>query len=321
MKFKIAAVLTFSVALSGGAYANDLSNGPEGNVVIQSREVDGLTEFVSGAGRPIELEIKIKLPREAGPDSRVPAFVILHGGGGTDDAREETLADFLQENGVAGVVVDTFGSRGIRGRDFYDMWSRAFVADQSADAIAALEALQTHPSIDPSRIFVVGASMGAWTAMVLHSTGTQGFAGYVGLYGPCTWAAPVAASDTPILLLQGGSDSSISVNQCSSYIDAIKSAGGSAELGVYPNAAHTFIHKGLPSGTLEGFDLTGGNCEWSISADGTVTGNRSGNRATTDRAFINDIFQACAKKGGLTYNYDREAQQDAFQRILNMAKK
>ena len=108
--------------------------------------------------------------------------------------------------------------------------------------------------------------MGAWTAMVLHSTGTQGFAGYVGLYGPCTWAAPLAASDTPILLLQGGSDSSISVNQCSSYIDAIKSAGGSAELVVYPNAAHTFIHKGLPSGT-RGVTVNGPSRQMALSLE------------------------------------------------------
>lgn len=321
MRSLSAATILATVFISGIAVANDLSSGPDGSVEIMSREVDGLPQLVQGTGSQIELEVEIKLPSSASAANPVPAVIILHGGSGVDDAREEALAEFLEDNGIAGVIVDSFGSRSISGRNFLVMWSRAFVADQAADAMATLAALRTHPMIDPNRIAVAGMSMGAWTVMVLHSTGAEGFSGMAGLYGPCTWAAPSAAIATPILLLQGGSDSSIDIDQCQAYSDAINAGGGSAELVIYPNAAHTFIHEGLPSGSVSGFDLAGGHCEWSIAPDGSVSGLRSGNTATTDAGFIDDIFLSCAEKGGLTYNFDRGARDDAFQRIVSLARR
>jgi dienelactone hydrolase len=62
-------------------------------------------------GRPIQITATIYWPAKQGV---VPALVIHHGSGGISDDREGRYAREMVAMGVAGVVIDSFGPRGVR---------------------------------------------------------------------------------------------------------------------------------------------------------------------------------------------------------------
>jgi dienelactone hydrolase len=112
-------------------------------------------------GQPVQVTAVVTWPARQGP---VPALVIHHGSGGVSDAREGRYAREAAAMGVAGVVIDSFGPRGVR----------STVQDQSAvtsqdfnlDALAALKALGASPRVDRSRIGIVGFSKGGTSALM-----------------------------------------------------------------------------------------------------------------------------------------------------------
>ncbi|HKU94444.1 MAG TPA: dienelactone hydrolase family protein [Vineibacter sp.] len=95
--------------------------------------------------------------------SPAPAMVILSSSAGIQKHRELFYADALARAGVAALVVDSFGPRGVR----------STVADQSlvsafqmeCDAHAALQWLRRDDRIDPTRIGIMGVSKGGVAAV------------------------------------------------------------------------------------------------------------------------------------------------------------
>jgi len=112
-------------------------------------------------GKPVQVTATIYWPAMPGP---VPALVIHHGSGGVSDRREGRFAREMVAMGVAAVVIDSFGPRGVT----------STVTDQSAvtgqdfnlDALAALKALGANGRIAANRIGITGFSKGGTSALM-----------------------------------------------------------------------------------------------------------------------------------------------------------
>lgn len=99
----------------------------------------------------------VRLPDGAGEHERRPAFIVLHGFGSNKNAGNVlNPCDFLGDLGYVTLRFDMRGcgeSEGERGR--------ILCLDQVEDTQSALTFLIGHPSVDPSRVAVIGSSFGA----------------------------------------------------------------------------------------------------------------------------------------------------------------
>lgn len=214
-----------------------------GPVVAQeTREGIRLTRQHRGAA--VEVTATLVLPEGTG---RVPAIVIHHGSGGVSEAREWRYARELVKLGVAALVIDSFTAREVRStvRD----QSTVTAYDMTGDAFAALARLAAHPRIDARRIGIMGFSKGGTvavqTAMARRAARAlpEGprFALHVAFYPGCSsHDYQPRTTGAPLLMLLGGADTYVGVAPCTEYADKIRSAGGSAEVKIYPSAKHGF---------------------------------------------------------------------------------
>ena len=199
-------------------------------------------------------------PRQG--QSGMPVVIFLYGGRWQSGSREQyhLLGDAFAREGVMAVVPD------------YRLAPQVSFPRWVEDAARAVR--WVHDSIgrfggDPSRIFVVGHSAGAHTAMLLaldprylRAAGVPPAAvrGYAGLSGPVatTWTDPdvqalmgprerwpgtypltYARGDAaPILLLHGGRDRTVNPANAAALAAAIRARGGCAGDKVYRRLGH-----------------------------------------------------------------------------------
>jgi dienelactone hydrolase len=183
----------------------------------------------------------LRLPEGAG---RVPAVVLLHSAGGVAPDRDLAWAALLRDAGMATLVLDSFGPRGVQG----------FAGQPSlfagvADAFAALRRLRDHPRIDPNRIAVMGFSRGGSIALaavlqtvsVRGSLGGPGFAAHVALYPGCsTQYRAAAVTGAPILLLLAGADDQAAPGPCRDYAAWLRLRGATVRVEEFAGAHHLF---------------------------------------------------------------------------------
>jgi dienelactone hydrolase len=194
-------------------------------------------------GRAIAVTGDLMLP--SGRD-KVPAMIVHHGSGGVSE-RERRYARELVKWGVAALVLDSFGARGVKStvRDQASVSS----FDMLDDAFAALKALAGHARIDASRIGILGFSKGGSVALLsAHQVraeralpGGARFALHVPVYPTCTtqYYRP-KTTGAPIYLLQGGADTYAGVAPCQDYAAALRAEGARIETVVFPGAQHGF---------------------------------------------------------------------------------
>lgn len=211
--------------------------------------------------------------------SRVPAVIIIHGGGFNgghkDQRREIDIGSTLARHGYLGMSID------------YKLWTAAATSPtwpQSLyDAKNAVRWLRRHADrlgVDADRIGVIGGSAGGLLAAMLAVTGPEdGFEPpddgepavstavrcAVDLYGPADLmayhdmrmflasreedpesyrkASPVthcSSEDAPVLILHGTADKVVPIAQSEGFAQALSAAGVEHELIVIPEAPHTF---------------------------------------------------------------------------------
>jgi acetyl esterase/lipase len=216
-------------------------------------------------------------PRELPQGTRLPAVIIIHGGGfndGDKDRRREiNIGSHLARNGYVGMSID------------YQLWSKGIQKPtwprNLQDAKTAVRWLRQNADrlgIDPERIAVIGGSAGGNLAAMLAVTGPQdgleppdgdgtptSVRCAIALYGvadlmnyhdmkmflktraedPDSYqrASPISycdRGDAPVLLIHGTGDEVVDVSQSRTFAAALAQGGVEHELIEIPDAPHTF---------------------------------------------------------------------------------
>ena len=160
-------------------------------------------------------------------DGRHSALVFLHGCGGLIhdgdlDERETSWAGELNRLGYAVLMVDSHWPRGIGSTCSLrvtnpDEWMKLMLK-REGDAYGALQFLAAQPFVESNRIGLIGWSLGGGVVLLatrsgewarLNGTGSASFRAAVAFYPAlCNddEQAPGWSNETPLLLLQGASD-------------------------------------------------------------------------------------------------------------------
>lgn len=204
----------------------------------------------TSAAKPVRLSATLHLPASSG---RVAAMVIVNSSGGVLPHREVYYARHLAQNGIAGLVIDSFGPRGVK----------STVADQTLvttwqlenDAFAALAILQKDPRIDSQRIGVMGVSKGGIASMnaamavrqAWRRTGDAAFALHVPIVPSCMeqHRSP-KTTGAPMLVMLAELDDYTPAKPCLEHAERIR-RGGHQNIRVI---VYSGAHHGWESGSL-----------------------------------------------------------------------
>ncbi len=219
------------------------AGGSDEQIGIDSVTPPGPEAFLrdDASARPVAMTATLRLPDFAG---RVPAVILLHSAGGVAADRDLAWAELLQEAGMATLVLDSFGPRGVTG---FDNQPPLFAG--VADALAVLRRLRDHPRIDRDRIAIMGFSRGGSIALVaaLQPVSDRGrldgpgFAAHVALYPGCAKQFRAASvTGAPMLLLLAGADEQAAPGPCRDHLDWLRSRGAPVRVEEFAGAHHLF---------------------------------------------------------------------------------
>jgi dienelactone hydrolase len=187
--------------------------------------------------QPAALEGELFTPRGAGP---FPAVVLLHGCAGVSP-NVAAWAQWLQGEGYAALVLDSFGGRGLR--NLCGDPRPLTGGMRSGDVFAAVARLRTMSAIDPGRIAAMGFSHGGWTALAAwHAQAAHPddrLRAVIALYPSCGTQLP-AGGAPPLLMLVGGQDDWTPPANCLKLAEAARAAGRPVSIVLYPDARHAF---------------------------------------------------------------------------------
>jgi dienelactone hydrolase len=289
----------------------------QGVIGFESFNAKSGSDFVDGGSNAIHQTVgaTLVLPENASAENKVPAMVILHGSGGAWGGRNINLAMHLADNGIAGLAIDTFTSRNLRKTDDYlERLEKAPIYTQMADALSALQALQDHPFIAVEKIGVTGFSLGAGSTLymmfepvienVLGKDGPR-FSAYAMYYGGCGVAFDdFRVEGSPLLIMMGGADESMSIPKCEEFQQRLQSMGVDVELIVYETAGH-----GWDSPEPQAFQPG-----WWVTRDCIMRWKKDGSNLEMTSGYSMDsgfgAFMAlshCAHDEGYTMGYNADA--------------
>lgn len=229
-----------------------LADGRTGAVAFWSTSPASPTPYLTGVETArVPIAATLTLPR--GGAERFPAVVLHHGSGGISAGREFAWVERLAEQGLATLLVDSFGPRGVRSTA--EDQSQVSTVAMVADSFNALALLATHPRIDPDRIAVMGFSKGGQVALYTAleafrraaGIGDRAYALHVAFYPSC--ALPYLSRETtrrPLAVFLGGLDDYTPAAQCDRYVDWFRDRGSPVEVFRYAKAGHGFDTPGAP---------------------------------------------------------------------------
>ena len=206
-------------------------------------------------------------PEGVGP---FPGVVLLHTCGGMQPHITQDWPNFLNRIGYVTLAVDSLGPRGM------SRCTRELVASHrelTRDAYGALDYLAERPFVDPTRIGVMGFSMGAITINYFagrHMTSPRGlnFKAAISLYGGCysiqlkptVRRIPMKTGDKmiPLAVIVGGNERHRVVSSCKAV-----DGKGPVRTHVLAGAYHAFDN---PNFTTIRHDLAGNPMLYSRAA-------------------------------------------------------
>ena len=188
--------------------------------------------------QPATITGDLYTPSGKGP---YPAVVLFHGCGGVSP-NVPAWAQWLQSEGYAALVVNSFQGRGLRNlcADTRPLTPTV----RAADVYAAAAKLQAMGVADGDRIAAMGFShggstvLGAWRTQSKHPD--VKLRALIALYPGCGSQRPPPPDATPLLILAGGKDDWTPAESCQTLADASREAGRPVTIVVYPDARHHF---------------------------------------------------------------------------------
>ena len=242
----------------------------------------------TAAASPVRLRALLYTPSDA--RQPMPAVVITPSSGGVRDEIEIHYASDLARAGIAALVIDSFGARGlshsVHDQSVLTSWQTA------NDAVAGLRWLAADSRFQRDRIGVMGVSKGGIVAMnaaltlYLQWTRTVDvkFAAHIAIAPFCSWVPrSVATTGAPILFMLAELDDQCPAVDCVDYAEALRRAGAVIETRVYRGAHHAWEFLG----SAPHFDKWAENysrCRVWIEDDGSETAVNDGMRIPRDGA-------------------------------------
>lgn len=173
-------------------------------------------------------------------DGPYPTVILLHGCNGVGP-NATTWAMWLQSEGYAALVLDSFTARGFK----TVCGNGRLLSDQvrAHDVFAAAARLTALGLADEKRIAAMGFSHGGWT--VVAAWRTQGrhpeatIKALIAFYPGCPQALPDGAAPA-LLMLLGGQDDWTPAEPCMKLAESASRAGRSVSAILYPDARHAF---------------------------------------------------------------------------------
>ncbi len=220
-------------------------------------------------------------PHQAGPDAKVPAVVMVHGGpGGQARVGYFSLIQNLVNHGYAVIDVNNRGSSGY-GKSFFKMDNRNHGDKDLKDIVWAKKYLQTLPYIDTAKIGVMGGSYGGYMTLAALCFHPDEFKAGVDIFGVANWLRTLRSippywesfrkalyeelgdpntADTvrlkaysplynaekikkPLMVLQGANDPRVLQVESDEIVAQVKKNNVPVEYVVFPDEGHGFVKK------------------------------------------------------------------------------
>jgi len=195
-------------------------------------------------------KINATLYRPGGGSGPFPAVIVMHPGGGI----RGWLTDFgstIASWGYVSLVIDTYGSRYIRGTTEIGYKKGSF--HQIADVYGGYRFLSKLKFVDAKRMAVLGFSRGGHTA--LNAIGDQqslpdylkkglaksgDFAAAVAIYPHCVDQENIVHK-APVLILIGDRDRKPNLDCSAAVVKRSKASGLQSVLHIYPGVTHSYF--------------------------------------------------------------------------------
>lgn len=187
---------------------------------------------------------------------RFPAVVVAHGCNGlvgpySDWEGANRWAAWLNQNGYAALILDSFSARGLR--SICGHGATLPIAQRAVDIIAAALYLSKLPSVDSRKIAAIGFSHGGSTvlraaaesnlltadAKATLAANRGRLAAVVAMYPGCKQDIQSNFS-AAVLIIVGTADDWTPYVDCQELADYPRSASAPVLLKLYPNATHAF---------------------------------------------------------------------------------
>ena len=220
-------------------------------------------------------------PHQAGPDAKVPAVVMVHGGpGGQARVGYFPLVQYLVNHGYAVIDVNNRGSSGY-GKSFFKMDNKNHGDKDLKDVVWAKKYLQTLPYIDTAKIGVMGGSYGGYMTLAALCFHPDEFKAGVDIFGVANWLrtlksvppyweafrkalydelgdpntadtvrlkaySPLYNADKikkPLMVLQGANDPRVLQVESDEIVAQVKKNNVPVEYLVFPDEGHGFVKK------------------------------------------------------------------------------
>ena len=237
-------VIVLLVVLLVGSVAADY--------VLGAGRIDRISNTtIPGMNGTPEVRAYVAKPEGDGP---FPVVMMIHEFFGLNESII-SKADGLAAEGYLVVAPDTFrgSTTSWIPRAIYQVITTK-PEQVNADLDAVFAWLEAQPTVDSSRVAIVGFCYGGRTALV-YSLHNNKLAASVVFYGsPETDPAVLKNLPGPILGIFGGADQSIPVEKVTAFETALTQAGVQHEITVYPDQPHAFVQDmaGIRAGGAQG---------------------------------------------------------------------
>ncbi|MEN6425242.1 MAG: prolyl oligopeptidase family serine peptidase [Phycisphaerales bacterium] len=183
--------------------------------------------------KTVEIRYLLQLPKGYGQDKdqKWPVLLFLHGAGerGNDINKVKVHGPpKLIEQGkeMPFIVVSPQCPAG-------SWWT-----EQLDTLTALLDEIQSKYAVDAGRVYMTGLSMGGFGSWALGCRHPERFAAIVPICGGGEWFLAERLKNVPVWAFHGAKDNVVPLRESEEMVNALKRAGGNAQLTVYPDAQH-----------------------------------------------------------------------------------